>query len=45
MLAVALKYKTVYKAFTANQDNGLRAFELSQREWRIADHLAAQLKV
>ncbi|KAI0683494.1 hypothetical protein C8Q76DRAFT_567693, partial [Earliella scabrosa] len=44
MLAVALKYENVYNAFTANKEHGLRAFELTRREWRIARDLAAVLK-
>ena len=45
MLAVTLKYQRVYNAFTADLENGLRAFELKKRDWKIVEQLADVLKV
>lgn len=45
MLDVALQYKVAVNSLCAQQDSGLRAFELSSDEWTIAGQLRDVLKV
>lgn len=44
MLAFAIEYKPALKKVTADQDLGLRKFELTTEEWEIAEALRDVLK-
>jgi hypothetical protein len=45
MLSFALEYRKAIDILTADRRHGLRAYELSEREWTIASQLCDVLKV
>ena len=45
MLAVALDYREAVDRLCAQRDSGLRAYELTEREWGILEELRDVLKV
>jgi hypothetical protein len=45
MLGFALEYRRAIDILTANRNNDLRSYELSEREWIIASQLCDILKV
>ena len=45
MLSFALEYRKAIDILTAERKNGLRQFELSEREWTIVSQLCETLKV
>jgi hypothetical protein len=45
MLSFAVDHKAAVNAMTSNASNGLRAYEMDEREWGYADDLCSVLKV
>ena len=45
MLSVAIDYRAAVDRLCAQRDSGLRAYELSEREWGILQNLRDVLKV
>ncbi len=45
MLDVAVKYKDAMDALCSKAERGLRAYELTEVEWTIAEELRDTLKV
>ncbi len=45
MIRTVLEYKSAVKKITADQDNGLRDYELSRSEWEIVKDLHDVLQV
>ena len=45
MLEFAVDYRKVVDKMTVSKPNGLRRYELSKREWRVAKQLRNVLKV
>lgn len=45
MLVVSLNYRAVYDKLTANKEYGLRAFELTKKEWSLGKQLKGSIEV
>nr|GAT43317.1 predicted protein [Mycena chlorophos] len=44
LLRFALKYRKAIEAFTGHRDNGVRALELTEPEWKILHQMCTRLK-